>query len=200
MGCGRSVSELLSIYKAGLTIVVRDCCSFDNIKHRTSYIDKSLGKLPSDMDMLAEKMYIVAALHILDSGLATKILLHFHYTLATARQTNVPGAQANSQLEIVDFSGSLLPIVATDTLGTGFRNVGGSVCLEVPFVVQLLRVCSPPLHVLLHLPQKLGVLFLHLCLQIAAVHSLGILRQVCEELANGLVGEGSTVIIPICDI
>ena len=27
-----------------------------------------------------------------------------------------------------------------------------------------------------------------------------ILRQVCEEFANGLVGEGSAVIIPICDI
>ena len=180
--------------------MVRDCCPFNKIMHRTSYLDKWLGNVPSGVDMLAEKMYIVAALHILDSSLATMILSYFHCALATARRTNVPDAQANSQLEIIDISLPLPPIVATDTLGTGFRNLGGSVCLKVPFVVQLLRVCGPALHALLHLPQKLGVFLFHLCLQIAAVHFLSILRQVCEEFADGLVGEGSAVVIPICDI
>ena len=72
--------------------------------------------------------------------------------------------------------------------------------IAVPFLVQLLRVCGPALLPLLHLPQKLRMFLLHLCLQIAAVHSLRIVSQISEEFANGLVGEASAVVIPIFDI
>ena len=72
--------------------------------------------------------------------------------------------------------------------------------IAVPFLVQLLRVRSPALLPLLHLPHKLGMFHLHLRLQIAAVLSLRIERQVCEEFANGLVGKSGAVIISIFDI
>ena len=160
--------------------------------HQTSYLGNPLG----EMDLFAVRMRIVAALHVLDrvsdhdriTRHYRTILPYYHNVLATAHQTNVADAHGNAQLENFDISGCIPPTAATDIPSIDFPNLGGRVRLEVPFLVQFLRVRSPALCSILHLPQKPGVFSFHLCLQIGAVHSLNILLQVCNDFANSLIG------------
>lgn len=67
-------------------------------------------------------------------------------------------------------------------------------------MVELVSLRCPHLPLLLHLPNELGIRLFHLRFKVRAVHFLGVLFEIGEDLGDGGVGEGGAGVVCRDDI